>query len=107
MSITAGLLSPPPRVISPAACSSDQDRLCYGRSVSMTSVRGTANLESLDERCRPADIALGEGELQTYVALLNDGQIPAYAVIKVCSSVVLARQLTRWLHLNTIVRSHR
>ncbi len=53
----------------------------------MTSVRSTEDLRDLDERCRSSDIALVDGKSRSYIALLNDGQTPAYAVIKVCSSV--------------------
>ena len=49
----------------------------------MTSIRSATDLESLDERCRSAYAALSNGNLHTYIALLNSGQVPAYAVVKV------------------------
>ena len=66
------------------------------------------DLQDLDERCQSSDIALAEG--RSYIALLNDGQIPAYAVIKVCSSVpsliaIAAVELAMLLHCHTAARS--
>ena len=49
----------------------------------MTSVRTDKDMATLDERCRSALGAINGRLLQRYVALLNEGQNPAYAVLKV------------------------
>ena len=69
--------------MSPAACTSDQDGHCCDCRLSITSIRNDDDIKSLDERCRSAHIALDGSHLQTYIALLNEGQTPAYAAVKV------------------------
>ncbi len=60
--------------------------------MSVVVIRNDDDLAGLGKRCRSSVAAITGDSLQTYIALLNEGRSPAYAVLKASLSTFSAEQ---------------